>query len=126
MNIEEFEKLVNEGLAQIPAKFIKKLENVAIVIEEEPNESQINKSKLKKDNLLFGLYEGVPQTKRGTYYSAIPDKITIFKNQIEQYARSDEEIKKIVKNTVWHEIAHHYGFDEEELRKIEKKRGANK
>ena len=78
--------------------------------------------KLRKDYILFGLYEGVPQIKRGVYYSALPDKITIFKNSIEQYARTPDEIKEIVKNTVWHEIAHHFGLDENEVRRIERRR----
>ena len=118
----EFEKLVNQGIEQIPQKFLKKLKNVAIVIEEEPSAEQIKKMKLRKDYTLFGLYEGVPQIKRGAYYSALPDKITIFKHSIEQYANSSEGIKKIVAQTVWHEIAHHFGFSENELRKIEKRR----
>ncbi len=123
MEQSEFEQLVNEGVAMIPEKFLKRLENVAIVIEDEPNKEQIKKLKLRKDHLLFGLYEGVPLTKRGAYYSSLPDKITIFKNQIEQNAGSAEEIKEIVKNTVWHELGHYFGMGEEEIRKAERKRG---
>ena len=122
MDIIEFEKLVSEGITKIPQKFLKKLENVAIVIEDEPTPEQIKKLNLRKDFSLFGLYEGVPQTKRGAYYSALPDKITIFKKPIEQFAGSSEQIKETVKNTVWHEIAHHFGSGEEEIREIEKRR----
>jgi len=122
MDLIDFEELVNQGIAQIPEKFLKKLKNVAIVVEEEPSAEQIKKMKLRKDYILFGLYEGVPQIKRGVYYSALPDKITIFKNSIEQYARTPDEIKEIVKNTVWHEIAHHFGLDENEVRRIERRR----
>jgi predicted Zn-dependent protease with MMP-like domain len=122
MELNEFEELVNQGVTQIPKKFLKKLKNVAIVIEEEPTPEQVEKLKLRKDFSLFGLYEGVPQTKRGVYYSALPDKITIFKRAIEQYAQTPDEIKEVVKNVVWHEIAHHFGFDDEQLKKIEKQR----
>jgi len=122
MELNEFEKLVNLGIARIPQKFIEKLKNIAIVIEDEPSAEQLVKLKMGKNSLLFGLYEGVPQTKRGVYYSALPDKITIFKKPIEQYTDSPEEIKEIVKNTVWHEIAHHFGSDEERVRKAEKHR----
>jgi len=122
MDINEFEDLVDKGIAEIPQKFLIKLKNVAIVVEEEPSAEQTKKMKLRKDYTLFGLYEGVPQIKRSAYYSALPDKITIFKKPIEQFAQSPDEIKKIVKNTVWHEIAHHFGMSEEEIRKIEKKR----
>jgi len=123
MNRESFEKLVEEGIELIPAEFLIKLQNVAIVVEEEPNEEQIKKLKLGKGFSLFGLYEGVPQTRRGPHYGmTLPDKITIFQRPIEQHAQSEEAIKKIVKETVWHEIAHHFGSSEESLRKIESRR----
>jgi len=123
MEAEQFEQLVNEGIAQIPEKFLEKLKNVAIVVEEEPTVEQIEKLKLRQSQTLFGLYEGVPQTKRSAYYASLPDKITIFKKPIEEYAGdSAEEIKTIVKNTVWHEIAHHFGFKEEEISNLEQKR----
>jgi predicted Zn-dependent protease with MMP-like domain len=65
----------------------------------------------------------VPQIKRSAYYSALPDKITIFKRPIEQYAQTPDQIKEVVKNTVWHEIAHHFGLSENEVSKAEKKHG---
>jgi len=122
MEFSEFENLVNQGIAQIPRKFLDKLKNVAVVIEDEPSDEQIKKLRLRKDFSLFGLYEGVPQIKRGAYYSNLPDKITIFKRPIEQYAQTPDQIKELVKNTVWHEIAHHFGFNDEQIRKIERKR----
>lgn len=122
MTNEEFEKLVKEGIEAIPKKFLKKLNNVDIVIEDFPTSEQLAKLKIKKDSLLFGLYEGIPQTKRWGYSQVLPDKITIFKKSIEKVARSKEEIKEIVKNTVWHEIAHHFGLDEKKIREIELKR----
>ena len=72
--------------------------------------------------MLFGLYEGVPQTKRWGYGQILPDKITIFKVPIEKFARSEEKIKNIVKETVWHEIAHHFGLDEKRVRQAEFRR----
>jgi predicted Zn-dependent protease with MMP-like domain len=122
MELEQFEELVDKGIAEIPQKFLKKLKNVAVVVEDEPNQEQTKKLKLRKNYTLFGLYEGVPQIKRSAYYSALPDKITVFKHPIEQFAQSPNEIKEIVKNTVWHEIAHHFGTSEEEIRKIEENR----
>jgi len=118
-----FEKLVEEGIALISQKFLRKLENVAIVVDEEPSGEQLRKLKLGKGYLLFGLYEGVPQIKRGPHYGMIlPDKITIFQKPIEQFAQSDDDIRQIVKNTVWHEIAHHFGSDERRVREAEGKR----
>lgn len=118
----EFEKLVDEGIKRIPEKFLAKLKNVAIAVEDEPNENQRTKLGLRKNHSLFGLYEGVPQSKRGAFYSALPDKITIFQKPIEQFAASEEEISQMVCDTVWHEIAHHFGFEEDEIRKIERAR----
>jgi len=122
MDKEKFEELVKEGIDALPERFLKKLDNVGIVIEDEPNEEQIKKIKLGKYSKLFGLYEGIPQTKRGYYSGVLPDKITIFKKSIEEIAPNDESVKEIVKKTVWHEIAHHFGMDEEMVRKVEKRK----
>jgi len=118
-----FEKLVEEGIALISQKFLRKLENVAIVVEDEPSAEQLKKLKLGKGYSLFGLYEGVPQIKRGPHYGmTLPDKITIFQKPIEKFAHSDDEIRQMVRDTVWHEIAHHFGSSEKSLREIEIKR----
>jgi len=122
MDREKFEELVRQGIDAIPKKFLEKLDNVDIVIEDEPTEAQIKKLKLGINSKLFGLYEGVPQTKRGFYSGFMPDKITIFQKPIEEKDLNDEYVKEMVKNTVWHEIAHHFGMDEERVRKLEKKR----
>lgn len=122
MNNERFEKLVREGIKNIPQKFLNKLSNVDIVVEDSPTLEQLKKLKVRKDYFLFGLYEGIPKTKRWEYAQALPDKITIFKNPIEQAAQSEEEIKQIVKDTIWHEIAHHFGMDENRVRAAERRR----
>ncbi len=120
---EDFEKIVEEGVKAIPEKFLQKLSNVAIVIEAEPTPAQENKLNIRPGLTLLGLYEGVPQARRGSNYNAIlPDKITIFQNPIEEAARDEKDIKEIVKNTVWHEIAHHFGMDEDEVRQAEARR----
>ncbi len=120
---EEFEKIVKEGIKAIPEKFLHKLKNVAIVVEETPTPAQKKKLNLHPGWTLFGLYEGVPQLERGVNYSAVlPDKITIFQKPIEESARDENDIKEIVKNTVWHEIAHHFGMDEAQVRQAEVKR----
>lgn len=122
MNRERFKQMVAEGINAIPKKFLEKLKNVAIVVENEPGREQRKKVNLHPDWTLFGLYEGVPQSSRGSYYSSLPDKITIFQKPIEEHARNEEEIKEIVKNTVWHEIAHHFGMDEARVRRAEARR----
>lgn len=122
MNRKKFEKIVKEGIKSISKKFLEKLDNVEIVIEENPTFEQREKLKLNKDHLIFGLYEGIPQTKRGQYNQVLPDKITIFQKEIEKGANSEEEIREIVKNTIWHEIGHHFGLDEKRIKIAEKKR----
>ncbi len=117
---EKFEKIVWEGIESIPKRFLVKLNNVGIVVEDEPTAAQIKKLKIKKDWTLFGLYEGVPQSKRSAYYGAVlPDKITIFQKPIEEASRNEEDIRRIVRDTVWHEIAHHFGIDESRVQRAE-------
>lgn len=122
MNNEDFEKLVREGIGAIPKEFLEKIDNVAIVIEENPTREQLKSLKIKNGFVLFGLYEGVPRTKRLGYGQVIPDKITIFKNPIESFAKSENQIRQIVRDTVWHEIGHYFGMSEEQVREAEKRR----
>ncbi len=123
LNQKEFEKIVKSGIKAIPEKFLQKLKNVAIIVEDEPTPAQKKKLNIHAGWTLFGLYEGVPQLERGVNYSAVlPDKITIFQNPIETAAKDKNDIKEIVKNTVWHEIAHHFGMNEDRVRQVETKR----
>ncbi len=115
---KEFQRLVEEGIELIPERIMKMLENVDICIEEKPS----GELKIGKGRYLFGLYQGIPKTKRWNYGFSLPDKITIFKEPIISYAKSNEEVREIVKETVWHEIAHHFGLDEREVANLSKKR----
>ncbi|RJQ36384.1 metallopeptidase family protein [Candidatus Parcubacteria bacterium] len=120
---EEFEELVAEGLAAIPERFTKLLDNVAVVIEDEPSLEQRRRMRLSHRMTLFGLYEGIPHTRRGPhYFGVLPDKITIFRKPIIAAADSPDAVRAIVRDTVWHEIAHHFGMDEHRVRAAEKKR----
>jgi len=125
MNQSEFEKLVEQGIEQIPLEFRQKLDNVAIFVSPYPSMEQQRKINLRAGWTLFGLYEGVPLTKRGSGYAmAMPDRITVFQGPIQNATQGDpERMREIVKNTVWHEIAHHFGMNEDEVREAEKKRG---
>ncbi|MBU1045895.1 metallopeptidase family protein [Patescibacteria group bacterium] len=119
----DFEELVRQGIAEIPQKFRDKMKNVDILVEDWPSLEQLRQARVPAGSLLFGLYQGVPQTKRGVYYAnVLPDKITLFQGSIEAVAKTPEEIKERVKRTVWHEIAHHFGMSEKEVRDLEKKR----
>ena len=123
MTDEEFEELVHAGIQAIPKKFLDLLNNVAVTIEQEPNSEQVQRHNLTHGKTLLGLYEGVPQLMRGANYTAaLPDKITIFRGPIMRIATDPESIKEMVRGTVWHEIAHHFGMTEQEVRSAEQKR----
>ena len=119
---EFFEDLINQGIERIPKTFQDNLNNVAIVIADEPTGEQRKKLKLRCDQTLFGLYEGIPLTKRGAGYNMVlPDKITIFKGPIALSSSNEAEMKEKVMNTVWHEIAHYYGLNHDQIHKLEGK-----
>jgi predicted Zn-dependent protease with MMP-like domain len=113
-----FEQLVALALEELPDVFRENLNNVTIVIEDEPKAEQVRKMKLRPGRTLFGLYEGIPQTKRLNYTLVLRDKITIFQRPMEYFCSTRAEIKEQVKKTVLHEIGHHFGMSEEQLGKI--------
>lgn len=117
MDEERFRKLVKEAIDSLPEEFAKRLNNVSVVVEADPSSELLKSLKLPSWALLFGLYQGAPQTRRGNYSGVLPDKITIFKNSIERVARTEEEIKAQVRATVIHEVGHHFGLSEDDLRK---------
>jgi len=118
----KFEKAISEALKEFPADMLEKLKNVAIVYSNKPSQYQKKQLGCFKDVLILGLYEGIPQIKRGGYNKAMPDKITLFRHNIEIVAQGNKEtIKKIIKETIWHEVAHHFGMDEKEIQKTKQK-----
>jgi predicted Zn-dependent protease with MMP-like domain len=120
MDRERFEELVVKAVESLPEEFLELMDNVDVVVEDYPTPEQLDKEDIEDDTLLLGLYEGVPQTRRSSYYGMVmPDKITIFQKAIESVADSDDEIEEQVRKTVRHEIAHHFGSSEETLREIE-------
>jgi len=121
MDRERFEKLVLQAVEDLPEEFLAKLSNIDIVIEDYPSLNKMRKVGLRQGQTLLGLYEGVPQTKRGSHYGLVPpDKITIFQKTIESKCRHDAGITAEVQRVVRHEIAHHFGISDARLRQIEK------
>lgn len=113
---DEFENMVEKGVDAIPEEFAKHMDNVAVTWSYAPDFWQRLKSRLMPGRLLFGLYEGIPKTRRGSSYSGVlPDKITIFKLPLEHVAQDKEHLEKLVKDTVWHEVAHHFGLNDNEI-----------
>lgn len=116
MNREaDFHDLVERALERIPPEISNLLDNVAIVVEDWPGYST---PLAGHDRAPYGLYEGVPLTKRGAgYYGALPDKITIFRGPLERDF-PPEELEEQIRITVVHELAHHFGFDEDRLEEL--------
>lgn len=118
-----FEKFVVEALRAFPKKLRDAMQNVAIVIEYAPRAKRSDEHEVLHGSILLGLYQGVPQISWGRAESGIlPDKITIFKLPIEQLAHTEAEVKDLVKEVLWHEIGHHFGFTDWQLRKMEARR----
>lgn len=117
MTNEDFEKIVRETLQSLPHEFKSQLDNVEIVIEDEPRGQDFFGKISNPHTLLLGLYRGVPKTKRYSYF-ALPDKITIFKNPILHISRDESDAQRIIRDTVLHEIGHHFGLSDAELSRI--------
>ena len=120
---ERFEELVSEAIDSLDDSIINNLKNVAIVTADIPTPHQLRKGGVQRGWLLFGLYEGVPQTGRGNNYSGVlPDKITIFRGPLLVVSSDEDDLKARIKNTVWHEIAHHYGLGHGRIKELEQKK----
>jgi predicted Zn-dependent protease with MMP-like domain len=116
MRRDQFESLVNEAVKELPQEFRDRLGNVAIVIEDYPSEELLERMEIPEDETLFGLYEGVPLTERGHFNEPLyPDRILIFQGPIEDECETPEQIREEVRITLLHEIAHFFGFDDDEL-----------
>jgi predicted Zn-dependent protease with MMP-like domain len=106
---ERFDEFVSDAIKSLPPELAKDMSNVAIYVEDEA-----------KGRNLFGLFQGVPLTKRGplSYSGALPDRITIYQRTIEQYAHTEQQVRDQVRKTVIHEIGHHFGIDDDRLKEL--------
>ncbi|OGK33584.1 hypothetical protein A3H80_03490 [Candidatus Roizmanbacteria bacterium RIFCSPLOWO2_02_FULL_37_19] len=110
---DEFEQIIIDSIESLPIQIKNDIDNVEFILEEGDSPG----------GKLLGFYQGIPQTKRGNNYSfVLPDRIIIFKKTIERYAYyTREELHKIIKRVVWHEIGHYFGYSEKKIRELEKK-----
>ena len=116
---EEFEELVAQAVEALPDLFFDKLENVAIVVEEWPDAAALWSVGVQRRTDLLGLYHGIPHTGRTSGYNLVmPDKISIYRRPILMRCRTDEEVREMVGRVVRHEIAHHFGIDDDRLVEI--------
>lgn len=118
-----FEQLVSSiGFSPVPEKFRSMIANVAITIEDEPDRATRKSMKLPNDETLLGLYHGIPLAARGEGYGYgnMPDKITLYRLPILRAAEEDGlSVRQVIEETIWHEVAHHFGLDEDEVEKKE-------
>jgi predicted Zn-dependent protease with MMP-like domain len=104
---ERFEELVAEALDELPEWVQERLDNVEVLVEDDPPEDQPH---------LLGLYEGIPITERGSgYFGVLPDRITLFRRTIQAEAEDEEDLKWVIQDTVVHEVAHFFGISDERL-----------
>jgi predicted Zn-dependent protease with MMP-like domain len=114
-----FESLVRRAVRGLPREFGDRLANLDVVVERRPSMRRLRQAGVREGYTLLGLYVGIPQTQRGMGYTyALPDRIIIFQEPIEQRCQSEEELVEHVRATVIHEIAHHFGIDDARLHEL--------
>lgn len=123
MTREQFKTLVEEAIDTIPRRFARAVRNVAIVVEGRPSPELLAEMEMESDEVLLGLYQGVPLTERQWGHgNALPDRITLFQQEIEDDCEDDEEeIVVAIGETLIHELGHYFGLSENEIMDIEKR-----
>ncbi len=119
MELEQFEQAAQDAFDSLPEELQHRVENLHIVVEEQPGMDIVRRMRLPSQASLLGLYEGIPLTERTTAYGAhpvVPDKITLYRKNILRVARGDAHVQETIRDVLIHEIAHHYGMDEDQIR----------
>jgi predicted Zn-dependent protease with MMP-like domain len=120
MNRENFEKLVEEALSELPKEFKKLIDNLAVFVEDEAPPEVYRQTGANPLGRILGTYHGVPYTHRGPFYGNIlPDRITIYQMPIEEICTTEEDIKRRVQEVVIHEVGHYFGLSDLDMKKIE-------
>jgi len=119
---EQFDTLITQAMNELPQEYIVNMHNVAIVMQDEPDEHQQEKLKLRGDQLLLGLFEGVPRVHQtGNEAALLPSKITLFKHALLAVTHNDTSLFEQIKRTLWHEIAHYYGLSHDHMHALQQK-----
>jgi predicted Zn-dependent protease with MMP-like domain len=119
---QQFEQLVAEALASIPRRFKKAMQNIAIVVEDEPSAELLAEMEIEPPDTLLGLYQGTPLTERTWGYgNALPDRVLIFQGPHERAADDDDDLVVAIAETLIHEIGHYFGMSEEQIEEIEER-----
>lgn len=117
VSLTNFRELVREALDGLPEEWADQLDNVAVVVEEEASDADLAAVGINPETggELLGLYQGVPLDERGVFYSALPDRIVIYRGPILRIASTRQDVLRMVRETVLHELGHHFGLKEEDL-----------
>lgn len=117
-----FEALVNEAFQSIPAGFRKRLQNVAVMVEDEPEPELLAEMEIEPPDSLYGLYHGTPLPERTWGFgNNLPDRITLYQWPIEEDCDDEDEIRAVIGETLIHEVGHYFGMSEEEIEEIEER-----
>jgi predicted Zn-dependent protease with MMP-like domain len=119
LSSSEFESLAAEALDDLPPFFQEQMENVEVLIKAWPTRRELDDAGVEPGYTLLGLYHGIPLTERTHNYGLVsPDTITLYQGPIEREAGAPEDVPEVVKHTVIHEFAHHFGISDDRLREL--------
>ena len=122
MTRSQFLALVDEALATIPDDFQAAMKNIAIVVEDEPSNAQLESVDIEPPDTLLGLYQGTPLTeRRWDHGNTLPDRILLFQGPLERASEDEDDLVVAIGETLIHEIGHYFGLSEEEIEEIEEK-----
>lgn len=116
---EQFQELIDKAFDSLPGTHRDRVQNVAILFADEPTLDQRRELELRHDQTLLGLYEGVPLSQRQGRPALFPDRITLFKLPLFHQATNVRELQEAIRHTLWHEIAHYYGLNHDQIRELE-------
>jgi predicted Zn-dependent protease with MMP-like domain len=122
MTRERFERLVVEAVALIPKRFRREMQNLALVVEDEPSAALLDEMEIEPPDSLYGLYQGTPLPERSwAHGNTLPDRITLFQKPIEEDCEDEDEVRAVIGETLIHEVGHYFGLSEEEIEEIEER-----
>lgn len=122
MTRERFKQLVTEAITLIPKRFRREMKNLALVVEDEPDDALLEEMEIEPPDSLYGLYQGTPLPERTWGFgNALPDRITIYQRPIEEDCEDEDEIRAVIGETLIHEVGHYFGLSEEEIEEIEER-----
>ncbi|CAN5191408.1 metallopeptidase family protein [soil metagenome] len=116
---ELFQVLIDRAFDKLPQQHRDNVKNVAILYEDDPTPEQRLKLELRNDQTLLGLYEGVPLSQRQGSTHLFPDKITLFKGPLTSMVNTEHDLQQEIYHTLWHEIAHYYGLNHDQIHRLE-------